>query len=101
MCAISAEQHTLTAESELLIKRLLRVAHAVIHVEDRRADLLLRETAPASIDQLVAVSGQAANCRAVADAATDLVVRVGAVRNHLSSPRDGGEAFRAGTAATV
>jgi ribosomal protein L12E/L44/L45/RPP1/RPP2 len=86
MRAISAEQHTLSAESELLIEKLLRVAKAVVHVEDRRADLLMSAATHAPIEEVEAITSHAASCRAVAGAATDLVVRVGAAVDNVQPP---------------
>src|SRR5205807_3622962 len=87
MCAISAEHHTLRAQSELLIEKLLRVAKAVAHVEDRRADLLMSEATHAPIDAIEAITDHATYCREVAGAATDLVARVDAVHNNRSAAR--------------
>ena len=77
MYANSGEHHVHQHESELLIARLLRVAKALIMVEDRRADLLMQDAAGASTDRLVGITDEAADCRAVADAASDLVLRIG------------------------
>ena len=83
MCADSAEHRTLMDGSELLISRLLQVAKAVILLQDRRAELLMWEASRASGDQLIGLTDEAADCREVADAATELVVRVGGVRQPL------------------
>jgi hypothetical protein len=77
------ERRILRDESDVLVPRLLRVAKAVITVEDRRADLLMQDAAHGPVAQVTAAASEAAHCRAVADAATDLVSRLGRLRDGL------------------
>jgi hypothetical protein len=74
MCAVSDERHTPRDESKLLVARLLRVAKAVIMVEDRRADEWTKYALLVPADQIMAVTREIANGRAVGDAATDQIL---------------------------
>lgn len=67
-------------ESEFLVAKLLRVANAVIAVEDRRADLLMCDAATAPADRVTTLMSRAAECRAVATAAAVMV-------KHMESQR--------------
>jgi hypothetical protein len=80
MCAHSSEDYTRRHQSELLCARLDRVANAVIMVEDRRAELLMQDASRAPTDRLVAITREAEQCRAIASAATELVVSLRNVR---------------------
>lgn len=81
MCVDCNERITLRGQSDLLMEKLARVAKAVIAVEDRRADVLSHATACGLLDApLVAGLDDASRCGAVADAVTDLLVK-------LSDPR--------------
>lgn len=86
MCALSSERHTRRDQSELLIAKLNQVAKAVIMVEDRRAELLMQDASRAPMDRLVAITGEAEQCRAIADAATELVVSLRDVRFAAVTP---------------
>jgi hypothetical protein len=85
MCAYSSEGHTRRHQSELLRARLDQVAKAVIVVEDRRAELLRQDASCAPMDRLVGITREAEQCRAVADAATEVVA---SLRNVRSLPVD-------------
>ena len=60
-------------ESAFLLAKLLRVANAVIAVEDRRAELLMHDAAVAPADRVTALMSNASDCRAVAAAAAVMV----------------------------
>ena len=83
MCVDCNERITLCEQSDWLMAKLARVAKAVVAVEDRRADILSSGTACTPLQgRLVPTLDDASRCRAVADAVTDLLVK-------LSDPRSG------------
>jgi hypothetical protein len=83
MCAYGSESDTRQLESEMLIVRLLRVANALKLVEDRRADLLVRDASSSERVEAADMTGAAATRAAVVQSATDLMSRV--TRNPLLS----------------
>ena len=87
MCADCNERITLCEQSDLLMANLARVAKAVVAVEDRRADILSHGTACTPFKgRLVPTVDDASRCRAVADAVTDLLVRLSDPRMGAASP---------------